>query len=333
LYISASFQDGSAEMIKEVTMDLRNAQQAEREAQRAQANREELVERMMRACREDGPVQPLEGIRFYRVSAPTELNLTLSDPAFAVIAQGSKELFLGEERYQYDPYHYCLGTVELPISSHVIEASMERPYLSFRMGLDPILVGSVMTELGHTAKPKRPDVLAMNVNSLDTGLLDAVVRLVRLIDTPTEAPVLAPLIKREIICRLLLGEQGDRLRHIAVLGGYTSPIAKAIERLREDFDQQIRIDHVAQEVGLSVSSFHHQFKAVTALTPLQFQKQLRLQEARRLMFSEDLDATSTAFRVGYNDASHFNREYKRLFGLPPMRDLERLREATGLAAN
>lgn len=310
-------------------MDLMNRHQVEREAQRAQANRDELVERMTQACRQDGPMQPLEGIRFYRSSAPTELNPTLSDPAFAVIAQGRKELYLGEERYQYDPYHYCLGTIELPVISHVIEASRKRPYLSFRLELDPSLVGSVMTELGHTGKPRRADVKAFNVNSLDAGLLDAVVRLVRLIDTPTEARVLAPLIKREIICRLLLGEQGDRLRHIAAVGGYTSPIARAIERLREEYDQQIRIDDVAQEVGLSVSSFHHQFKAVTALTPLQFQKQLRLQEARRLMLGEHLDAASTAYRVGYNDASHFNREYKRLFGLPPMSDVERLREAAG----
>jgi AraC-like DNA-binding protein len=168
----------------------------------------------------------------------------------------------------------------------------------------------------------------MNISPLDAGLLDAVVRLVRLIDTPTEAGFLSPLIKREIIYRLLLGEQGDRLRHIALMGGYTSPIARAIERLRENFDQQLRIEDVAQEVGLSVSSFHQQFKAVTAQTPLQYQKQIRLQEARRLMLGEDLDATSTAYRVGYNDASHFNREYKRLFGLPPMRDVERLREAS-----
>jgi len=194
-----------------------------------------------------------------------------------------------------------------------------------------------MTELGHTDKPKRADVQAMDVGAMDAGLLDAVVRLVRLFDTPVEAPILAPLIKREIICRLLLGEQGDRLRHIAVVGGYTTPIARAIEHLREAFDQQIRIEEMAEEVGLSVSSFHHQFKAVTALTPLQFQKRLRLQEARRLMVGEDLDATTTAFRVGYNDASHFNREYKRLFGLPPMRDVERLREFTngnvGIVAN
>lgn len=151
-------------------MALSNPHQIEREAQRAQANREELVERMMQACREDGPATPLDGIRFYRSSSPTELNLTLSDPAFTLIAQGSKELYLGEERYQYDPYHYCLGTVELPVASHAIEASRERPYLSLRMELDPILVGSIMTELGHTGKPKRVDVKAMNVSSFQQGV-------------------------------------------------------------------------------------------------------------------------------------------------------------------
>jgi AraC-like DNA-binding protein len=322
---------------KEVAMELINPHQAERDSQRMQANRDELVERMSRAIQQDGVVSPLEGVRLFRASSPTELNPNLSDPAFAVIAQGSKVVYLGQERYQYDPYHYCLGTVELPITSHIIEASPERPYLSFRMSLDPILIGAIMTELGHSEPPKRADVMAFNVCRMDAGLLDAVVRMARLIDTPTEARVLAPLIEREIICRLLLGDQSDRLRHIAVTSGYASPIAKAIERLRDEYDQQIRIDEIAQEVGLSVSSFHHQFKAVTALTPLQFQKRLRLQEARRLMLGEYLDAASTAYRVGYNDASHFNREYKRLFGLPPLRDIERLRRTTptngGLRAN
>lgn len=300
----------------------------ERDAQRRRGYKEELVERMTQAIGSNTMVEPLEAVHLFRRTAPSGTSLTISRPGFSVIAQGSKELYLGDERYRYNPYDYCLGTVELPLSSQLIEASAERPYLSFRLDLDPILVGSVMTELGHTAKPKRPDVRAFTVNVIDTGLLDAVVRLVRLIETPTEARVIAPLIKREIICRLLLGNQGDRLRHIAAMGGYTSPIARAIDTLRDKFDQPIRIEAIAQEVGLSVSSFHHQFKAVTAVTPLQFQKQLRLQEARRLLLSEELDATTTAYRVGYNDASHFNREYKRLFGLPPMRDVERLREAT-----
>jgi len=136
---------------------------------------------------------------------------------------------------------------------------------------------------------------------------------------------LAPLVKREIIYRLLLGKQGDWLRHIAVLGGYTSPIAKAIEQLRANFDQPLKIDDIAREIGMSVSGFHHHFKAVTTMSPLQFQKQMRLQEARRLMLGEGLDAASAGYRVGYNDASHFNREYKKLFGEPPIHDMEQLR--------
>ena len=301
--------------------------QIEHKTNRAQARRDELVALIARAIHEDGTVEPLKGIRLHRFSSPTESLPGLSDPAFSIIAQGSKELYLGEERYRYDPYHYCLGTVELPVVSQIIEASKERPYLSLRLELDPSLVGSVMIESGHTAPPSHGDVKAINVSPLDSSLLDAVVRLVRLIDTPTEARVLAPLVTREIVYRLLMGKQGDRLRHIAVLGGYTSPIARAIERLGKNFDQPLRIDDVAREIGMSVSGFHHHFKAVTAMSPLQFQKQMRLQEARRLMLGEHLDAASAGYRVGYDDASHFNREYKSLFGLPPMRDVERLREA------
>jgi AraC-like DNA-binding protein len=170
-------------------------------------------------------------------------------------------------------------------------------------------------------------VSAIDVSSLDASLLDAVVRLVRLLDSPTEARFLAPLIAREIVYRLLMGEQGDRLRHIAVLGGDTYRMARAVERLRKDFDRPLKIESIAQELGISVSGFHHHFKAVTAMSPLQFQKQLRLQEARRLLLGDGLDAASAAYRVGYYNASHFNREYKRLFGLPPIRDVERLREA------
>jgi AraC-like DNA-binding protein len=166
----------------------------------------------------------------------------------------------------------------------------------------------------------------MGVSPLDVDLLDASVRLMRLLDAPAEARVLMPLITREIIYRLLVGEQGTRLRHLAILGGYTPSIARAVERLRRDFNQPLRIESLARELGMSVSWLHHHFKAVTAMSPSQFQKQLRLQEARRLMLGEDLDAASAAYRVGYHDASHFNREYKSLFGVPPMRDVQRLRE-------
>jgi AraC-like DNA-binding protein len=319
-------------MSEEVTMDSLDPQQVEREAHRVQANREELVERIARVVREDGLVEPLKGLYLSRSATLKSLH-SVSNPSFCVIAQGSKEVFLVNERYQYDPAHYLLFTAELPVVSQVIEASQERPYLSLRLDLDPTLVGAVMVDSGHTVPSSDADVKAINVSLLDSSLLDAVVRLVRLIDTPTEAPVLAPLIKREIVYRLLIGQQGDRLRHIAVLGGYTPPIAKAIEQLRQNFDQPLRIDDVAREIGMSVSGFHHHFKAVTAMSPLQFQKQVRLQEARRLMLGEHLDAASAGYRVGYDDASYFNRDYKRLFGLPPMRDVERLREGASPGAN
>jgi AraC-like DNA-binding protein len=314
---------------EEVPMNVMIHKPVEREAQRVQANREELVERIGRAMREDGTTQPFPGLHLYRRSSPLQLLHGVSEPSVAVIAQGSKEVLLGEDRYRYGPSQYLLATVELPTIRRVLEASKERPYLSLRLELAPALVGSVLLEAGHSSHASPPghaDVRAIDVSPLDANLLDAFVRLVRLLDSPAEARVLLPLITREIIYRLLMGEQGGRLRHLAILGGYTPHIARAVQRLRHDFDQPLRIEQMARELGMSVSGVHHHFKAVTALSPSQFQKQLRLQEARRLLLSEDLDAASAAYRVGYQDASHFNREYKSLFGVPPMRDVQRLRE-------
>ncbi len=320
------FQMGDGETREEVLMDVMNHQQAEREAQRVQANREELVERIAQAIRQDGTAQLLQGLHLYRHSFPLEQVYSVVEPSLCVVAQGSKEFLLGDSRYLYDPLHYLLVTVDLPNVGHVLEASKERPFLSLRLELAPTLVGEVLIEVGHSSPRDYADVRAIDVSPLDGHLLDAIVRLTRLLDSPAEAPVLMPLITREIIYRLLVGEQGGRLRHLAILGGYTPHIARAIERLRHDFDQPLRIEQMARELGMSVSAFHHHFKVVTALSPLQFQKRLRLLEARRLMLGEDLDATSAAYRVGYHDASHFNREYKSLFGVPPIRDVQRLRE-------
>ncbi len=314
-------------MSETVTVDSMKPQQTEREAHRAQASRDELVERIARTVRKDGRAEPLKGLHLHRESLTKELVHSVSVPAFCVIAQGSKRVFLGDECYHYDPMHYLLVTSQLPIVTCVLEASQERPYLSLAVRLDPTLVGSVMVEAGHISLHSHANVRAINVSPLDAGLLDAVVRLVRLLDTPAEATFLLPLIRREIVYRLLIGEQSDRLRYTALQGDHTHRIARAIEWLRNEFDQPLRIDDIAQELGMSVSSFHHHFKAVTAMSPLQFQKQIRLREARRLMLGEGLDAASAGYRVGYNDASYFNREYKRTFGLPPLRDVERLREA------
>ena len=314
-------------------MDLINRPASEREGHRAQAGRAELVERIARAVREDGTIETPEGLRLRRASSPTELGHGVSFPALCMVAQGSKEVLLGDGRYQYDPAHYLITTAALPIASRVTEASEERPYLGVVLRLDPTLVGSVMVEAGYPAPRDHATVRAFDVSPLDAGLLDAVVRLVRLQDSPAEeARFLRPLVTREIVFRLLKGEQGGRLYHIAALGGHSHRIARALERLRKDFDRPLRVEDIAREFGMSVSGFHYHFKAVTAMSPLQFQKQLRLQEARRLMLGEDLDAASAGYRVGYGDASHFTREYKRLFGAPPARDVERLREAAMVSA-
>jgi AraC-like DNA-binding protein len=297
----------------------------QREERRAEADREELVERMARAARVDGMVEPLRGLHIHRVSTVTEPVHGVSVPAFCVIAQGSKEIYLGEDYYRYDPAHYLLTTVELPIVIQIGNASKERPYLGLRLDLDPALVGSVMVEAGLPSPRGQAGAKAIDVSPLDAGLLDAVVRLVRLVGSPTDARILMPLIKREIVYRLLVGAQSNRLRHLAAFGGATNRIVTALERIRGDYDKPLRIESLARELGMSASGFHAQFKAVTAMSPLQFQKQLRLQEARRLMFAEDLDATTAGRRVGYDDASYFNREYKSVFGVPPMRDVQRLR--------
>jgi AraC-like DNA-binding protein len=310
-----------------------NDERPEREKRQVEAHRAELVERLARAARVDGMAEPLPGLHIHRVSMPTEPVHGVSVPAFCVIAQGAKEIYLGEDYYRYDPAHYLLTTVELPIVIQIGNASKERPYLGLRLDLDPALVGSVMVEAGLPPPRGQAGAKAIDVSPLDAGLLDAVVRLVRLVESPTEARILMPLIKREIVYRLLVGAQSNRLRHLAAFGGATNRIVTALERIRSDYDKPLRIESLARDLGMSASGFHAQFKAVTAMSPLQFQKQMRLQEARRLMFAEDLDATTAGRRVGYDDASYFNREYKSLFGEPPMRDVQRMRGAAMISSD
>lgn len=316
-----------------------NGEMTNRDAVRMETNRAELVERIARAVPEDGSIEPFEGLHLFRISTPLGQVHSIIKPSFCVIAQGSKEILLGGSLYRYDPDHYLITTVELPRVSQLVDVSKEKPYLGLRLELDSTLVGTVMAEMGQEARPGQVDVRAIDVSPLDADLKDAVVRLVRLVDSvrspsadgqakaATEVTVLLPLIQREIVYRLLIGQQGARLRHLAVIKGYAPFIARAVAFLRQNFDQPLRMEELAGELGVSVSGLHHHFKAVTAISPLQYQKQLRLQEARRLMLSEDFDAASAAYRVGYNDASHFNREYKSLFGIPPVRDIQHLREA------
>ena len=299
---------------------------SQRPTRRMQADQKELADRIARALPRDGTIEPQPGLHFRRHSGPTEPVHVFAEPAFCVIAQGSKEIQLGEDTFHYDPAHYLITTVELPLIGQVIEASPRRPYLGFRLVLDPSTVASVMVESGRVQPRGEGSVKAVDVSPLDTHLLDATVRLVRLTDTPSDYHVLAPLVIREIVYRLLTGAQGGRMRHLATLGGQAHRMVRAVDNIRANFAKPLRIEDIARELAMSVSGFHAHFKAVTAMSPLQFQKQLRLQEARRLMLNENLDAAQAGYRVGYDDAAHFNREYKRHFGEPPMRDVERLRE-------
>jgi AraC-like DNA-binding protein len=303
-----------------------NKQEVDRNSQRMRANSEELVERISRAMTEDGVREAIPGFFLARSSKLSESPNSVHQPALCFVAQGSKHALLGDEVFRYDPMNYLIFTVDLPITFQIREASEDRPYLGFRLDLDPVLVASVMMESGIRLKKGDATVRAMDASAIDPDMLDAVVRLVRLIDTPGEQKILAPLITREIVYRLLAGGQGARLSHLLATGD-TRRISKAIGHLRENFDRPLRIDDIARELGMSVSGFHHHFKSVTAMSPLQYQKQIRLQEARRLMLGEDMDAASAGFRVGYEDPSYFSRDYKKQFGAPPQRDIARLRES------
>jgi AraC-like DNA-binding protein len=287
---------------------------------------EELAGRIADAVPRDGTREIQPGLYVGRISRPTGRLYISVPPSFCVIAQGSKNISLGESQFRYDPAHYLITTMELPLSGEVIDATPESPYLSCRLVLDSSVITSVMVEMGGIESSADGDVKAVGVSLLDADLLDATVRLMRLAESPSEYRVLAPLVTREIVFRLLLGAQGSRLQLLAKFAGNAHRMAHAIETIREQFNKPLRVEDVAKRLHMSVSGFHAHFKAVTAMSPLQFQKQLRLQEARRLMLSENLDAAQAGFQVGYEDASQFNREYKRHFGEPPIRNIMRLRE-------
>jgi AraC-like DNA-binding protein len=299
--------------------------ETELETRRMQINREELIERMTRIAPENSLLEAFPGIFIYHSSKPTESDISVLKPAFCVIAQGSKDVLLNDELFHYDSGHYLISTLDLPIMSNVVEASPEKPYLNLRIDLDPVIVASVMLESGVKTSKSRAKIKAMDVSPVDANLLDAVVKLVKLLDTPDEMRLFAPAIIREIIYRLLKGKQSERLSHLATAEGDTQRISKVVKQLRENFALPLEIENIARRLGMSVSGFHNHFKSVTAMSPLQFQKQIRLQEARRLMLGENMDVATAGFRVGYEDPSYFSREYKKLFGTPPLRDIARLR--------
>lgn len=292
---------------------------------RNEENRNELAELLARKCKNDGPNPVAQDLHFFRHSNPSQPVHGVYSPSICIIAQGAKEVLLGEERFRYDPANYLLCSLDVPVVSQVVDATPEKPYLGLKFDLDPTLIASVSVEAGISPVRAESSVKSIAVSQLEGDLLDAFVRLIRLLDSPSDYRVISPLVTREIIYRLLISDQGARLRQMAVFGGNTHRITRAVQTLRTRFNESLNIEALASDLGMSVSSFHQHFKTATSMSPLQFQKLLRLQEARRLLLTEDMDASSAAVRVGYDDASQFTREYKRLFGDPPMRDVQRFK--------
>jgi AraC-like DNA-binding protein len=262
-------------------------------------------------------------LKLSRFSAPSDLVAVVYEPCLCVVAQGAKGVLLAEDTYRLDPAQLLLVSVDLPVSARVVEASPGCPYLAVRLSLDPAVVGELLAD-GMTAPPLGPPVRGLAVTPVEPPLLGAVTRLVALLDSPEDIVPLAPLVLREITYRVLAGPQGSRLRQIASAGASAQRIARAIRWLKDHFTDPLRIESLAKHVRMSPSAFHLHFKGVTAMSPLQYQKRLRLQEARRLMLGEGLDAAEAAFRVGYESPSQFSREYRRMFGAPPRQDVAAL---------
>ncbi len=270
----------------------------------------------------------IDQMEFQRESSVSAALHGVSEPLLAILVQGKKEALLGEETYRYSAAQYLVVSVDLPLSAFIVEATPEQPYLGFKLNLDPRQLCDIITAQPSAIESQKGNsVRGLFVSTADAPLLDCALRLTRLLDTPQDIPILAPIIIREIYYRLLMGEQGEAVRQIATSGSNMQRIAEVVKLIKANFAQPMRVEELARQAKMSPSSFHHHFKEVTSMSPVQYQKQLRLLEARRLMLAENSDAANAAYQVGYESPSQFSREYSRLFGAPPIRDVERLRTA------
>jgi AraC-like DNA-binding protein len=272
----------------------------------------------------------IPGLSLFRRNRPTEPISGMYEPSICVVAQGAKRVFLGNDTYLYDAQNYLLTSVHLPTVVQIVDASEEKPYLGLRLKLDLREISQMMVDSNLPAPRTQKSSRGMATGEVTIQLLDAFNRLVSLLDDEISIPILAPTVQREIVYRLLVGDQGARLRQLATTGSQSQQIAQAIDWLKQNFTEPLRVDDLAARTGMSISTFHHHFRSITASSPLQYQKRLRLQEARRLMLTERADAASVAFKVGYESPSQFSREYSRLFGAPPIRDIAELREISAV---
>jgi len=280
-----------------------------------------------RHCRDSLTPTAVPRLMLSRSDGPTALSPAILTPLVCVVASGRKRLFLGRDEYRYDPNTYLIASADLPVRSQVVVA----PCLALTLTIDPATVAELLLDL----PPRRAQLPspALAVSPLDDDLANAVERLLRLLDHPADIPALAGLVEREIVYRLLCGPQGEMLRQLARRSSQLAQISRAIGIIRARFDEKIRVEELARAADMSPTSFHRHFRRVTALSPLQFQKRIRLHEARRALLSRNVDATQVSLDVGYDSTSQFNREYRRLFGKPPGRDAaEARRAAEGNAA-
>lgn len=270
----------------------------------------------------------IPGLIFARRNGPSPPASIMFGPSICMIAQGAKRVQLGGDAYVYDAHRYLVASVDLPTFVQVIKASPEKPYLGLVLKIDQRGISQLMVDSNLPSPRPQQSSRGLATGKVTLPLLAAIQRLIDLLDEPADIPILAPLIEREIFYRLLVGEQGARLRQIASAGSQSQQIARAVDRLKRDFSRPLRVDNLAAQANMSISTFHHHFRQVTAMSPLQYQKWLRLNEARRLMLTEDCNAATAAFKVGYESPSQFSREYGRLFGSPPLRDITSLRRST-----
>jgi AraC-like DNA-binding protein len=298
------------------------------EAIRIEALRSEIVGLLEQRTGSDGRHDTaIPQLKLYRYSHPTEPTCMLQEPAVYVVVQGRKQVTLGDETYFYDRSRYLAVSVDLPVVANVFEASPEEPYLCLTLTVDPRELASLIVETGRQAPPDDHDGRALYLSPLHAPLLDAFLRLVRLLDTPEDVSVLAPLVLREIDYRLLQSEQFGRLAQMAIGDGRLRRVSGAIAWIKDHFAEPMQIEALAKRVHMSPSALHHYFKAATAMSPIQYQKRLRLQKARSLLLSGASSAEAIAYEVGYASASQFSREYARIFGKPPRRDAERVRDS------
>lgn len=274
---------------------------------------------------------PISGLGFYRREQPAAPVVCMVEPCIVLVAQGEKQLWVGGEGYPYDTSRFLVTSLDIPANSEVLAASPEQPCLGLTFKLDLRMLAELIAQGGLPPVRERAVMKGVGIGTVTDGMLAAFARLVALLDEPEAIPVLAPLIQREIHFRLLKSDQAGRLRQICSVDGQGYRIAKAIDWLKLNFDGALRVEELAARVQMSAATFHHHFRQLTAMSPLQYQKWLRLNEARRLMLNEHQDVSSAAFKVGYESPSQFSREYSRLFGVPPKRDMATLRGRAGVS--